>query len=690
VLDLSEGGVGVQPFLPLAREVVGVVHLDLPGAVWGFTSKGMVAWVARGGRTGIRFLDVPPSARTQLRTWLSEDVRVGSEAEKIDTEPDLPGPSGDTETDELDFQAALELIAERAQVITGSSGAAVALGDSTGMVCRASVGEAPDVGVHLRPEAGLSGYCLRSGDVVHCNDTQRDPRVDAAAAQQLKLGSAIIVPVFALGRLSGLLEVLSPRANAFDERQVARLERFAELLGSAVEEHERGRKFAARPAAPPSPTPDIPASVADIPARVADIPASAADIPASAADIPARVADIPASAADIPASPLPDSVSTASRIVETEVQVEAETLMPAPAAPPSPHFVLDRPVSSPATPRPGEVLNSAPRLSRIPEDALGTPNIARGAKVWQTCNACGHLNPPWAVKCENCNFFLGSVPEVQSSGRVILPEETRKPHVAGPMPPATTAKAQKFPESSSGALFSRRARALALGAIVLLVLCVLAFFAGRYIGRARLISKPAAVSAPSALPSETSESPQAAAVAPTVAVQPATAPASVEPAAKIETVELKRETPVSKPGANEELAPVRLKMWPEKPAEAPAPDQEQAKSRQPEVTTTLSAVTMPQGTSEFAQITAGKLIHRVDPAYPAAARAKRVSGVAVLSALVSKTGTVKDVNLISGPEVLGLEAAKAIRQWRYEPYQVAGQPVDVRTTITVTYPPARE
>jgi TonB family protein len=607
----------------------------------------MVAWVARGGRAGIRFLDVPQSAREQLRAWLSEDVRVGSEPEKLaDTEPVAAGSPGDGDSDELDFQAALELIAERAQVITGSSGAAIALGDSSGMVCRASIGEAPDVGVHLRPESGLSGYCLRTGEVVHCNDTQTDPRVDAAAARQLKLGSAIIVPVFALGRLSGLLEVLSPRANAFDERQVARLERFAELLGSAVEENQRGRKFAAR-----------------------SVPEPSSALPETQDPVSS------------PEAPTP-------RAAETESRVEAGPLKPVPAAPPSPHFVLDRSPRPPAAPEPGTGPNADPRLSGIPEDALRSLNTAGGAKVWQTCSACGHLNPPWAVQCENCNFSLGSAPEAQPQESLTRPEGIRRSNVAEPVSLASVATEQKLPESSPATLFSRRARALMLGAIILLVLCVLAFFAGRYIGRARLTSKPAAAPTSSALPPEISASPQAASAA-VVVVQSATAPASREPATNIDALPSKPDIPNPKADENEALTPVRLMMWPERKVEAPLSDPAETKSRQLEITTALTAVTMPQGTPESAQITAGKLIHRVDPAYPAAARARKVSGVAVLSAIVSKTGTVKEVNLISGPEMLGAEAVKAIRQWRYEPYQVAGQPVDVRTTITVTFLPSR-
>jgi hypothetical protein len=235
VIDLSEGGMALQPFLPLAAGAVGDLRLELPGAVKALYGRGMVAWVGNGGRAGIRFIDVPPDARAQLRAWLrqspADDDALNSPlgAELI--------PGQDSDLEEIDFQAALQLIAERAQVIAGASGAAIAIGDSHGMVCRASCGAAPDRGVAVTPGRGLSGHCLSTAEIVYCADTQSDPRIDATAARQLGLGSIVIVPVFAEGQLAGLFQVLAPRPHGFNSRQLTRLERFSELLGTAIEEY---------------------------------------------------------------------------------------------------------------------------------------------------------------------------------------------------------------------------------------------------------------------------------------------------------------------------------------------------------------------------------------------------------------------------------------------------------------------
>jgi TonB family protein len=135
---------------------------------------------------------------------------------------------------------------------------------------------------------------------------------------------------------------------------------------------------------------------------------------------------------------------------------------------------------------------------------------------------------------------------------------------------------------------------------------------------------------------------------------------------------------------------MRVAMWPEKELRAQRPPGDKTKTGSPAVATALTAVMMSQGSAEavpVSQITAGKLIYQVDPVFPASARAKELSGAVVLAAIVTKSGSVKDVSVISGPELLGAAAADAVSQWRYQPYRAAGQPVDAQTTITVTFPP---
>lgn len=81
----------------------------------------------------------------------------------------------------------------------------------------------------------------------------------------------------------------------------------------------------------------------------------------------------------------------------------------------------------------------------------------------------------------------------------------------------------------------------------------------------------------------------------------------------------------------------------------------------------------------------GMLIQKAPPVYPPIAKAARVSGTVVLGATIAKNGTIKDVHIVSGPEMLRQAAADAVRNWRYKPYELNNEPTDVETTINVVF-----
>lgn len=84
-------------------------------------------------------------------------------------------------------------------------------------------------------------------------------------------------------------------------------------------------------------------------------------------------------------------------------------------------------------------------------------------------------------------------------------------------------------------------------------------------------------------------------------------------------------------------------------------------------------------------VTSGLLIHKVAPPYPGIARAGRIQGDVVLKAIISRDGSIQDLQLVSGHPMLVPAAIEAVRQWRYRPYLLNGQPVEVETTITVIF-----
>jgi protein TonB len=84
-------------------------------------------------------------------------------------------------------------------------------------------------------------------------------------------------------------------------------------------------------------------------------------------------------------------------------------------------------------------------------------------------------------------------------------------------------------------------------------------------------------------------------------------------------------------------------------------------------------------------VTKGLLIHRVEPTYPPLAKAARVQGDVVLKAIINRNGDIQDLQLVSGHPMLVPAAIAAVKMWRYKPYLLNGQPVEVETTVTVIF-----
>jgi protein TonB len=81
----------------------------------------------------------------------------------------------------------------------------------------------------------------------------------------------------------------------------------------------------------------------------------------------------------------------------------------------------------------------------------------------------------------------------------------------------------------------------------------------------------------------------------------------------------------------------------------------------------------------------GMLICKVFPVFPAIARATRTPGTVVLQATISRTGTIENLRVMNGPAMLRQAALDAVKQWRYRPYMLNGQPVEVETTVDVQF-----
>jgi len=135
----------------------------------------------------------------------------------------------------ISLEPAIGMITERAQTLTGATGAAIALRSGSEVICRARAGRtAPDVGIRLQTDSGISAECLRSGEVVLCNDAEDDPQVDLASCRRLGVRSILAAPLRHFQRTLGIFEVLSASPRAFNYQHAATMELLASMMVSAI------------------------------------------------------------------------------------------------------------------------------------------------------------------------------------------------------------------------------------------------------------------------------------------------------------------------------------------------------------------------------------------------------------------------------------------------------------------------
>ena len=101
--------------------------------------------------------------------------------------------------------------------------------------------------------------------------------------------------------------------------------------------------------------------------------------------------------------------------------------------------------------------------------------------------------------------------------------------------------------------------------------------------------------------------------------------------------------------------------------------------------TVAPKIATPQRVRVSQGVSQGLLVRRVQPAYPPLARQARIQGVVILQAQISKDGTIQNLQLISGHPMLAPAAIEAVKQWKYRPYLLNGEPVEVETQIQVNF-----
>ena len=296
IVDISEAGMAIQTSFPLDVQRSVNLCLDLTATRACIHTRGEVIWCDGSGRVGIRFPRMPDDALRQLKEWLFVNVMVAcvnyradllsasssasSPANQLaanlplanhfaavapqgvpekqsensalfnwmrqELEPTAPADytsiltalaAVKREVDALgsDLHGALQLLVKRAQTFTRATGAAIALTEGVSMICRASAGQdAPGPGARFSIGTGFSGECVRSGQLLRCDDSETDPYVDRESCRMLGIRSIIAVPIRWEEAVIGILEVFAPEPYAFSTNDPLALKRLAGIISVAV------------------------------------------------------------------------------------------------------------------------------------------------------------------------------------------------------------------------------------------------------------------------------------------------------------------------------------------------------------------------------------------------------------------------------------------------------------------------
>ena len=255
ILNISEDGIAIQCHFPLEVQKTFSLCLDLADCPQHIYTTGQVVWSSATGRAGLRFSELSKEALARLREWLFVNVMAGvangeTEVAAVtlsqDAAPPRPGFTDtlaavsavrrQVEALGTNFRRSLQLIAERSQILLRASGAAIALSDSNAesMICCATSGDSPPIGARLQVGSGFSGECVKRSQVLRCDDSETDTRVDRNSCRALGIRSLMAAPIRVGEKAVGLIEAFSPHAQAFSDADGEVLQRLADTVIEAA------------------------------------------------------------------------------------------------------------------------------------------------------------------------------------------------------------------------------------------------------------------------------------------------------------------------------------------------------------------------------------------------------------------------------------------------------------------------
>lgn len=558
----------------------------------------------------------------------------GFEAEFADLAARFAAKSGGGLSPELSAELALEIvlneIVEQACQITGATGAAIVLVRDGELICRAGSGStAPELGSRIDPSAGLASECLRSRKTLWCDDTFTDFRAANDALKQLGIRSVVIMPLLRGETLVGIFELFSTEPYAFGVRDERTLEILADRTLNNLDHVSR----------PLDSQPDPVGAATDRQEEdlqkigVQDVTSPDAALHSLA--VPNESGSEKDSASAIVSDSSTPNLNAANTATSRASQVETT-----PVAPPGAQFDSDFPDFDPAEITPEEIhalLKNARVITsdseRIVNDVVPEEKPSPVALVSRPDPLPAASAPPKHV--DYVSWALGfAVVSVAVLLGLVLGQHFVLSHRSVPLRAASAVQ----PASTSTRTMSAASQT-----------------------QTSAVAKPASeksdVTAKTSRPAHT----------PTSHESVANASEAVPPGGLVVSENGKEvfRLPPDSPPDNQQTASAQQVLQ-------PASEVQSDSNPQP-------VVNLPEATAQR------ELLHRVEPEYPDAAREQNIQGPVVLEVRIGTSGSVENVEVVSGVSLLAQAASDAVKQWKFKPRVANGHPVQMQTRVTFDF-----
>jgi TonB family protein len=602
------------------------------------------------------------------------------------------------------FLSDLQGLLEKAGRFTGATSAAMAFVEGEELVTKVSMGEcAPDPGSRSPISGSFTGLCVQQHDVQRCDDASKDERVDSAACQALGISSMVIVPISEKRRVLGVLAAFSPKPNAFSPTHVALLRTIADIV---IELRKRY---------PADPHPaGFGATRSDEPIKAApqvDSPLvhSAPDI--AAAEIEPTLVKAPETRAAV-TTVLP---TFASALPEKKLEPAASSSVEKSDVAMNPAAELHATMAAIPVPEQNKQEKVEPLKVEVPKQEEIRITEAKPAAEKKPVLGPVLVKPEAKPKVEHSvelwkrePLVINNAEEADEYARVVPDEPKKESEVVSTaadigFTPVTNDAEANAHQPMFGYGYSAKStrtggRSISILKVIVAVLGLAAFAAAAtwFFKYHSPVEQPHAVQA--AAPGVQPAAPEAQTLAPRVTPDAADAQASTGP----EVAMVLKKTDLKLPGGKHDAKIPDSEIVPDQTIilnggtvpkrigaeEAVAPPKVAADGT-PGMSNILNMVkptTQPKADFQASTISAPVLIKQVAPRFPAFARQMHIqSDRVILNGTVGKDGSVTSIKVIRGNQVFVGPAIAAVKEWKYKPAILNGQPTPSTVEIVVNF-----